>query len=151
MESSRASPRPIPIMAWATPTAGDAGNPANLPAGEIKIMYTLLGDANLDGTVNSEDFTLFSQNLGQSGMMWDDGDFNYDGTVNSEDFTPLSDNSRPVRPDRRGPPGAGVAGCDGRIDHHGDFEFFVDDRQQFERSDEYGVGQACREEAQAWR
>ena len=56
-------------------------------------MYTLLGDANLDGTVNAEDFTLFSHNLGQSGMMWDDGDFNYDGTVNSEDFTLLSDNS----------------------------------------------------------
>ena len=72
--------------------AADTNNPANLPAGEIKIMYTLLGDANLDGTVNSEDFTLFSQNLGKSGMMWDDGDFNYDGTVNTEDFTPLSNN-----------------------------------------------------------
>jgi hypothetical protein len=55
-------------------------------------MYTLLGDANLDGTVNAEDFTLFSQHLGQSGMMWDDGDFNYDGTVNAEDFTLLSQN-----------------------------------------------------------
>ena len=72
--------------------SGDPGNPANLPTGEIKIMYTLLGDANLDGTVNSEDFTPFSQNLGLSGMMWDDGDFNYDGTVNAEDFTPLSQN-----------------------------------------------------------
>src|SRR6202034_2242871 len=72
--------------------AADTNNPANLPSGEIKIMFTLLGDANLDGTVNSEDFTLFSHNLGQSGMMWDDGDFNYDGTVNSEDFTFLSEN-----------------------------------------------------------
>ena len=72
--------------------AADTGNPANLPSGEIKIMYTLLGDANLDGTVNSEDFTPFSHNQGLSGMMWDEGDFNYDGTVNSEDFTPLSHN-----------------------------------------------------------
>jgi hypothetical protein len=55
-------------------------------------MDTVLGDANLDGIVNTEDFTLFSHNLGQSGMMWDDGDFNYDGTVNSEDFTLLSEN-----------------------------------------------------------
>ena len=55
-------------------------------------MFTLLGDANLDGTVNSEDFTPFSHNLGQSGMTWDDGDFNYDGTVNAEDFTPFSHN-----------------------------------------------------------
>ena len=65
--------------------------------------------------MNSEDFTLFSHNLGQSGMMWDDGDFNYDGTVNSEDFTPLSDNSGPVRPDRRSPLGTGVAGCGGNF------------------------------------
>ncbi len=72
--------------------SADAGNPANLPTGTIKITYTLLGDANLDGTVNAEDFTQFSEHLGQSGMMWDDGDFNYDGTVNAEDFTPLSQN-----------------------------------------------------------
>jgi DNA-binding beta-propeller fold protein YncE len=72
--------------------SADPGDPANLPADTIEIMFTLLGDANLDGTVNTEDFTLFSHNLGQSGMMWDDGDFNYDGTVNAEDFTLFSRN-----------------------------------------------------------
>ncbi len=72
--------------------SADPGNPANLPSGTIEILYTLLGDANLDGTVNAEDFTQFSHNLGKSGQMWDDGDFNYDGTVNSEDFTLLSHN-----------------------------------------------------------
>jgi hypothetical protein len=72
--------------------SAEPGDPANLPSGTIEIMFTLLGDANLDGTVNAEDFTLFSQNLGQSGMMWDDGDFNYDGTVNAEDFTLFSAN-----------------------------------------------------------
>jgi hypothetical protein len=72
--------------------SADPGNPAGLASDTIEIKYTLLGDANLDGTVNSEDFTLFSENLNQSGMMWDDGDFNYDGTVNAEDFTPLSAN-----------------------------------------------------------
>ena len=71
---------------------GRSGQSANLPSGTIEIMYTLLGDANLDGTVNSEDFTPFSHNLGQSGMTWDEGDFNYDGTVNAEDFTPFSHN-----------------------------------------------------------
>jgi autotransporter-associated beta strand protein len=72
--------------------SADPGNPANLPTDTIEIMYTLLGDANLDGSVNTEDFTLFAENLGQSGMMWDDGDFNYDGTVNAEDFTLFSQN-----------------------------------------------------------
>jgi fibronectin-binding autotransporter adhesin len=70
---------------------GADGAVAGLPSGEIEIAYTLLGDANLDGTVNSEDFTPFSTNLGLSGG-WDKGDFNYDGTVNSEDFTPFSSN-----------------------------------------------------------
>ena len=72
--------------------SADSGNPANLAFDTIEVRYTLLGDANLDGTVNSEDFTPLSHNLGQSGMMWDDGDFNYDGTVNAEDFTPFSQN-----------------------------------------------------------
>ena len=70
---------------------GADGAVAGLPSGEIEIMFTLLGDANLDGTVNSEDFTPFSTNLSKNGF-WDQGDFNYDGTVNSEDFTPFSAN-----------------------------------------------------------
>jgi autotransporter-associated beta strand protein len=70
---------------------GADGAIAGLPSGEIEIMFTLLGDANLDGTVNSEDFTPFSTNLGLSGG-WDKGDFNYDGTINAEDFTPFSSN-----------------------------------------------------------
>jgi autotransporter-associated beta strand protein len=70
---------------------GADGAVAGLPSGEIEIMFTLLGDANLDGQVNAEDFTPFSANVGKNGS-WDDGDFNYDGTVNSEDFTPFSAN-----------------------------------------------------------
>ncbi len=70
---------------------GADGVVAGLPSGEIEIMFTLLGDGNLDGQVNAEDFTLFSQSLGETGM-WDDGDFNYDGSVNAEDFTLFSHN-----------------------------------------------------------
>jgi fibronectin-binding autotransporter adhesin len=71
---------------------GADGEVAGLPSGEIEITFTLLGDANLDGTVNAEDYTPFSHNIGQSGMYWDDGDFNYDGTVNAEDYTDFSHN-----------------------------------------------------------
>jgi hypothetical protein len=70
---------------------GADGLVAGLPSGEIEIAFTLLGDANLDGTVNSEDFTPFSHNLGLPGG-WDQGDFNYDRTVNAEDFTSFSHN-----------------------------------------------------------
>jgi hypothetical protein len=72
--------------------SADPGDPAGLPSGTIEVMFTLLGDANLDGVVNSEDFTPFSHNLNMSGAVWDQGDFNYDGTVNAEDFTSFSHN-----------------------------------------------------------
>ena len=51
---------------------GADGAVAGLPSGEIEIMFTLLGDANLDGIVNSEDFTPFSANVGKNGG-WDKG------------------------------------------------------------------------------
>ena len=72
--------------------SADPGDPAGLPSGELEVKFTLLGDANLDGTVNAEDFTPFSANLGASGAVWDEGDFNYDGNINAEDFTPFSQN-----------------------------------------------------------
>jgi hypothetical protein len=71
---------------------GADGEVAGLPSGEIEIMFTLLGDANLDGTVNAEDYTPFSHNIGLSGLYWDDGDFNHDGTVNAEDYTSFAHN-----------------------------------------------------------
>jgi len=56
-------------------------------------MYTLLGDANLDGKVNGSDFTLMAANFNDSVTNgWDEGDFNYSGTVNGDDFVLLADN-----------------------------------------------------------
>jgi hypothetical protein len=73
--------------------AADTGNPAGLSAGQIEIMYTLLGDANLDGKVNGADFTLMAANFNDAVTNgWDEGDFNYDGKVNGTDFVLLSNN-----------------------------------------------------------
>lgn len=72
--------------------SADPGNPANLPSGTVEIMYTLLGDANLDGKVNGADFTVLASNFNQGGKSWDEGDFNYDGNVNGADFTLLASN-----------------------------------------------------------
>jgi len=72
--------------------SADPGNPAGLSSGAIEIMYTLLGDANLDGKVNGADFTLMATNFNDSGRTWDEGDFNYDGDVNGSDFVILTDN-----------------------------------------------------------
>jgi autotransporter-associated beta strand protein len=73
--------------------ASDSGNPAGLAAGQIEIMYTLLGDANLDGKVNGSDFNLMATNFNQAVTAgWDKGDFNYDGKVNGNDFVLLAAN-----------------------------------------------------------
>jgi hypothetical protein len=56
-------------------------------------MYTLLGDANLDGKVNGADFTLMAANFNDAVTDGcDEGDFNYDGDVNGSDFVLLAGN-----------------------------------------------------------
>jgi hypothetical protein len=63
--------------------------------GVEEIKFTLLGDLNLDGTVNSADFILFADSFGQSGgaaASYDHGDLNFDGNVNSADFILFADN-----------------------------------------------------------
>jgi hypothetical protein len=73
--------------------SADVGNPANLSSGQIEIMYTLLGDANLDDKVNGTDFNLMATNFNDAVTNgWDEGDFNYDGKVNGSDFVLLADN-----------------------------------------------------------
>jgi len=57
----------------------------------ILVMFTVEGDANLDGTVNTTDFTIESRNFGAGGT-WDTGDFNYDGTSNLADLLILTRN-----------------------------------------------------------
>jgi hypothetical protein len=72
--------------------AADTSNPAGLSSGQIEIMYTLLGDANLDGKVNGTDFAILAANFNQAVTSWDQGDFNYDGKANGTDFTALAAN-----------------------------------------------------------
>jgi hypothetical protein len=54
----------------------------------IELKYTLYGDANLDGQVNSADLQALLFGLNRPGA-WDQGDFNYDGQVNSADLQAL--------------------------------------------------------------
>jgi hypothetical protein len=50
---------------------------------DVLVMYTWLGDTNLDGVVNAADLS----NISASGTTWQTGDFNYDGKVNADDFS----------------------------------------------------------------
>ncbi len=71
---------------------GADGIVTNLLPGQIEIAYTLAGDANLDGLVSGDDFTILAGNIGKAESAWDKGDFNYDGLVNGDDFTLLVGN-----------------------------------------------------------
>jgi autotransporter-associated beta strand protein len=65
---------------------------AGLSSGEIELKYTLLGDANLDGTVNGSDFSILAANFGLGVTNWDQGNFLYSSSVNGSDFSALAAN-----------------------------------------------------------
>jgi hypothetical protein len=61
-------------------------------AGNINIVYTLAGDATLDGTVGFSDLTTVLSYYGETGTTWEEGDFYYDGTTNFSDLTTVIGN-----------------------------------------------------------
>jgi hypothetical protein len=56
----------------------------------VLFRYTRYGDANLDGTVNLQDFNRLAANFGTTAGDWSKGDFNYDNNVNLQDFNRLA-------------------------------------------------------------
>jgi autotransporter-associated beta strand protein len=64
----------------------------SVSASDVLVKYTYYGDANLDGQVNSSDYTLTDNGFNQHLTGWINGDFNYDGVVNGSDYT-LIDNA----------------------------------------------------------
>ena len=77
-----------------TPYAGNSFDGVSTDGDMILVRYTASGDANLDGTVGTNDFMALSQNFNTSGagVNWINGDFNYDGVVNALDFNLLATN-----------------------------------------------------------
>ena len=55
---------------------------ANLPSGNAYLM----GDANLDGSVDGEDFLAWNDHKFTTSPAWCDGDFDANGEINGEDF-----------------------------------------------------------------
>jgi hypothetical protein len=79
-------------------TAGDIFGPGggtffgqSFDATSVLVMYTLLGDTNLDATVNIADFSRLATRFNMTGL-WSDGDFDYNGQVNIGDFAQLAAN-----------------------------------------------------------
>ena len=94
--------RPILARPSASPTqqtSGGAGSFSTVAydATSTLIRYTLAGDANLDRSVNSIDFTQLVAGFGTTAASatparWFTGDFNYDGVVDTRDFAALIGN-----------------------------------------------------------
>ena len=63
----------------------------------------LLGDANLDGSVNASDLNILGQNWLASPDTWQFGDFNADGIVNAGDLNELAQNWQQAIPSAASP------------------------------------------------
>jgi len=64
----------------------------------VTVMYTMYGDANVDGKVNADDLIRVLANYNAAGN-WSAGDFNYDGVVNSDDLIKILANYNAALPD----------------------------------------------------
>ncbi len=58
----------------------------------VLVRYTRYGDADLNKTVNLNDFNRLAGNFGQSNTVWSQGNFNFDSVTNLSDFNRLAAN-----------------------------------------------------------
>jgi autotransporter-associated beta strand protein len=88
---------------------GQVWGGATLVAGDVLVMYTYAGDANLDGKINIDDYGRIDGNVASSGSVfgWFNGDFNYDGKINIDDYGIIDGNIN-----RQGTPFAAAGGLE---------------------------------------
>jgi hypothetical protein len=84
----------IPNRAVGYALASEIGAPAEflgetIDSTTLLLRFTVAGDADLNGTVNLDDFTRLAASFGGAGS-WAGGDFNYDNMVSLDDFTLLA-------------------------------------------------------------
>ena len=70
-------------------------NGGSIPANAIVGKYTFFGDANIDGQVTGDDYTVIDANLSttpSAGLAWLSGDMNLDGSITGDDYTVIDAN-----------------------------------------------------------
>ncbi|MGA2498185.1 MAG: PEP-CTERM sorting domain-containing protein [Tepidisphaeraceae bacterium] len=79
---------------------------------ELLLAYTYLGDTNLDGRVDEQDYLNIITNMGKTGASWFDGDLNGDGLVDLADYAIVTQNLGAGTAAGFGSPLAAVFGSD---------------------------------------
>jgi hypothetical protein len=93
--SSLAANNPGTAIAYAEASDLGVGSFAGQSVDQTAVLlrYDYTGDANLDGVVDTSDFTRLANHFNSTTTtLWSDGDFNYDGVVNALDFNALATN-----------------------------------------------------------
>ena len=74
--------------------AGSSFGGISVNSGDVLIMYTWGGDADLNGELNGDDYFYIDSNVLQSGVVFGfhNGDFDYNGEINGDDYFILDSN-----------------------------------------------------------
>ena len=91
--------------------AGGTFGGVSVNAGDVLVMYTWGGDAQLDGDLDGDDYFQIDSNVAQSGSVFGfhRGDFNYDGLINGDDYFIIDSNIAFAQSQPPFPTGAGAA------------------------------------------
>src|SRR5207248_9672755 len=90
--------------------AGGTFGGQSVGSGDALVMYTWGGDANLDGTLNGDDYFQIDSHFNQAGLTFGyfNGDFNYDGDINGDDYFVLDSNFNAGSTGTPFPTGSGI-------------------------------------------
>ena len=73
--------------------AGGTFGGVTVSAGDVLVMYTYAGDANLDGFISGDDYSAIDFASGTPGASgWTNGDFNWDGIISGDDYSAIDFN-----------------------------------------------------------
>jgi len=109
--TAAASPNSLTTLAVAA--AGAVGKSSfggeSVAAGDVLVMYTYAGDADLSGDIDGDDFARIDAGYSALSTGYANGDFNYSGKIDADDYWLIDRNySRNLPPLSAGAPVAGV-------------------------------------------
>jgi co-chaperonin GroES (HSP10) len=97
-------------LAEETPHAGGTFMGVSVNAGDVLVMYTWGGDADLNGELNGDDYFFIDSNVLAQVPGYHNGDFNYDGGIDGDDYFIIDSNITFAQSSPPFPTGVGAGG-----------------------------------------